>query len=122
MAAASYLKPAVCQPDGSAGTLLPGSPLPSKLPPDWFRRVCRLQAGGSPADAAKNALRLSAVVRRNLEADAAGGGSREFAGASAGAGAADVRLHTPDAEVDFDERASEAGGRGCQNLQQPPHN
>jgi hypothetical protein len=61
------------------------------------------------------------VVRRNLEADAAGGGSREFAGASAGAGAADVRLHTPDAEVDFDERASEAGARGCSNRQHSLH-
>lgn len=61
------------------------------------------------------------MVRRNLEADAAGGGSREFAGVSAGAGAADVRLHTPDAEVDFDERASEAGGRGCESLQHPLH-
>lgn len=68
-----------------------------------------MQACSSPADAEKNALRLSMVVRRNLETDAAAGGSREYADVSAGTGAADVRLHTPDAEVDFDERASEAG-------------
>jgi hypothetical protein len=81
------------------------------LPPDCFCLCCRLQASSSPTDAAKNALRLSMVVRKNLETDAAAGGSREYANISAGAGAADVRLHTPDAEVDFDERVSEAGGR-----------
>lgn len=76
-----------------------------------YHSTRQLQAGtcSASSNAEQNALRLSLVVRRNLETDTAAGGSREYADATAGAGAADVRLHTPDAEVDFDERASEAG-------------
>lgn len=55
-----------------------------------------------------SALRVSRAVRSNLQADA--GGATEYKGATAGAGTGDVQLHTPDAEVDFDERGSDAGG------------
>ena len=60
-----------------------------------------------------SALRVSKAVRSNLQADA--GGATEYKGATAGAGNGDVQLHTPDAEVDFDERGSDAGkcGDGC---------
>ena len=54
-----------------------------------------------------SALRVSRAVRSNLQADA--GGATEYKGATAGAGTGDVQLHTPDAEVDFDERGSDAG-------------
>lgn len=46
-------------------------------------------------------------MRSNLQADA--GGATEYKGATAGAGTGDVQLHTPDAEVDFDDRGSDAG-------------
>lgn len=69
-----------------------------------------LQRGRGSGDAKQHALRLSLAVRRNLEAEVAAAAT-DYAGVSAGAGAADVRLHTPDAELDFDERASETGAQ-----------
>ncbi len=67
-----------------------------------------MQARWQDEPGGKSSLRVSRIVRRNLEAEAAGAAT-EYGAASAGAGAADVKLHTPDAEVDFDERASDAG-------------
>lgn len=50
-------------------------------------------------------LRLSCIVRGNLDRDA---GSEYAAASSAGAARGDVQLHTPDAELDFEEQAQQA--------------
>ena len=55
-----------------------------------------------------NVMRLSRIVKRNLEKETA---DDEYNAEDAGAGQDDVQLHNPDAEVDFGEGDTDDGMR-----------
>lgn len=89
-------------------------PRPGCQPDVVTDQWCVLQPEPRPQNVLDtSSLRVSRIVRRNLEAEVAAAAT-EYGAASVGAGAADVKLHTADAEVDFDERASDAGELGAE--------
>lgn len=60
-------------------------------------------------DSSVDVLRLSIIVRNNLEKEADG---QEYHGASsAGAPRGDVKLNHTDAELDFEEQATDTAGK-----------
>ena len=59
-------------------------------------------------------LRLSCIVRNNLEAEAEGGDYN--AASTTGAPLNDVQINHQDAELDFDAKASEQGALCCAAL------
>lgn len=67
-------------------------------------------------DSTVDVMRLSIIVRNNLEKEAE---AKEYdAASSAGASKGDVKLHHTDAELDFEEQAAEPAGvcSCCYNL------
>ena len=59
-------------------------------------------------DSTVDIMRLSIIVRNNLEKEAE---AKEYdAASSAGAPKGDVKLHHTDAELDFEEQAADAAG------------
>lgn len=61
-------------------------------------------------DSTVDVMRLSIIVRNNLEKD--GDGSEYHAASSSGAPSGDVKLNHTDAELDFEEQSPDGTGEG----------
>ena len=61
-------------------------------------------------DSTVDVMRLSIIVRNNLEKD--GEGSEYHAASSSGAPSGDIKLNHTDAELDFEEQSPDAAGEG----------
>lgn len=62
-------------------------------------------------DSTVDVMRLSIIVRNNLEKD--GDGNEYHAASSNGAPSGDVKLNHTDAELDFEEQSADAAGTKC---------
>ncbi|KAK9856467.1 hypothetical protein WJX84_005420 [Apatococcus fuscideae] len=87
----------------TANQLRPVAPAPHKRSLDQVR------------ESGVDVLRLSCIVRNNLEAEAEGGDYN--AASTTGAPLNDVQINHQDAELDFDAKASEQGARSTPPLQ-----
>ena len=62
-------------------------------------------------DSTVDVMRLSIIVRNNLEKD--GDGNEYHAASSNGAPSGDVKLNHTDAELDFEEQTADGSGDKC---------